>query len=166
MATTIERRPARSDGVGGVDPGIPELDFGGGGAGWVELARAHDDIEAHLLGGRLAEAGIETRTLKDRSGPGAWLLGGSDPWAPVAVFVRKVQLEDARLVLAEISWGQPARDRQEQVAAGLAPRHAWGWAIAAIVLGLAFTSIALARTADVLTGCDLPLICADAEGSR
>ncbi|MDQ4095101.1 MAG: DUF2007 domain-containing protein, partial [Actinomycetota bacterium] len=110
MSTRTDRIDAPVRGVGGVDPGVPDVDSGGGGAGWVELLTARDDIEAHLLAGRLAEAGVETRTLKDRSGPGAWLHGGSDPWAPVTILVKRVQLEDARLVLAEISWAQPAVD--------------------------------------------------------
>ncbi len=72
---------------------------GGGGSGWIQLVKAADDIEAHLLAGRLAEAGIEVQTLPDRAAPGAWLYGGSNPWAPVRVLVRRRQLEEARLVL-------------------------------------------------------------------
>lgn len=88
----------------GVDlpsPPPPDLETGGG-YGWVQLFRARDDIDAHLVCGRLQQHGIETTTVKDHSS-GAWLYGGSNPWAPVAVLVRKVQLEDARIVLAEIS---------------------------------------------------------------
>ncbi|MDQ4145748.1 MAG: DUF2007 domain-containing protein [Actinomycetota bacterium] len=160
MTTRTDRGSRVDQGAGGIDPGVPDLDFGGGGAGWVELLRAHDDIEAHLLIGRLLEGGIETRTLKDRSAPGAWLYGGSNPWAPVVILVKKVQLEDARLVLAEISWAQPSIDPQVATSPReVARSHAIAWWAAALALGLAFTSIALARTADVLHGCELPLVC-------
>ena len=160
-ATDRVRSPARHE--EGIDPGTPDPDLGGGGAGWVELLIAGNDIEAHLLIGRLAEAGVETRTVKDRSGPGAWLHGGSDPWAPVTILVKRVQLEDARLVLAEISWSQPTVDPDDPTAsrASAKPR-ALAWWAAAIALGIAFTSIALARTSGVLNGCEIPLICGGA----
>lgn len=146
--------------LGGLDPGLPGPDIDGGGTGWVELSTARDDIEAHLLIGRLAESGIETRTVKDRSGPGAWLYGGSNPWAPVAILVKRIQLEDARLVLAEISWAQPAVDPDTPPSPESAGRpHVVAWWAAALALGIAFSAIALARTADVLHGCDMPIIC-------
>ena len=93
----------------GVDRPPPPVsqERGGGDQSWVELLKASDDIEAHLLGGRLLEAGIEARNVKDRSGP-AWMYGGSNPWAPVTILVRRAELEAARLVLAEISWSAPA----------------------------------------------------------
>jgi hypothetical protein len=84
---------------------------GGGGSGWVPLYKAANDIDAHLLIGRLHGMGIETRTLVDRGAPGAWLYGGLNPWAPVTVYVRGFQLEDARLVLAEVAWAAPAAGR-------------------------------------------------------
>jgi hypothetical protein len=161
MGVAVERNPVRDHDAGGVDPGIPDMDFGGGGAGWVELLKARDDIEAHLVTGRLSESGVETRTLKDRSGP-AWLFGGHNPWAPVTILVRKVQLEDARIVLAEISFQQPAVDPEAPVpeAPGRSRAVAW-WAIA-LALGLGFTTVALARTADSIRGCDIPIICGGA----
>ncbi|HEX2235830.1 MAG TPA: DUF2007 domain-containing protein [Actinomycetota bacterium] len=84
---------------------------GGGGSEWVELTRAQGDIEAHLLTGRLNDAGVETRAMVDRGAPGAWLHGGSNPWATVTILVRRRQLDDARIVLAEISlaWDRDAR---------------------------------------------------------
>ena len=161
MATlTRARVPQRP--TGGPPPVVE--DNGGGGARWVELATAHNDIEAHLLTGRLAEASVETRTVKDRSAPGAWLYGGSNPWAPVVVLVPATQLHDARLVLAEISWTQPAVDPAAPPMASSARRsHAIAWWVAALALGLVFTSIALARTAQGSFSCDLPLVCATAE---
>jgi hypothetical protein len=120
---------------------------GGGGSGWVTLIRANGDIDAHLLAGRLLEAGVESRTVKDRSSPGAWMLAGSNPWAPVIILVRRFQLEDARLVLAEISFDLPdAVERPMPV-----PSRAWSgpllWWAAAIALGAIFTGIGLLQTA-------------------
>ncbi len=111
-------RPPRSS-----DPPPPPAERwpGGGGSGWVTLATAANDIEAHLLVGRLGEAGVDVHVLKDRSAPGAWLYGGANPWAPVHVLVRKLQLDEARLVLAEISFEAPPADRS----IGMVARRDW-----------------------------------------
>jgi hypothetical protein len=148
-------------------PNSAELTRGGGGRGWVELVRATDDIEAHLLSGRLEEAGVETHTVKDRSAPGAWLYGGSNPWAPVVVLVRRLQLEEARLVLAEISFSGPAAERapEDDASKGRWATRALVWWVAAIILGLIFTTIALVRTAELIRSCDVRLLCSE-EGSR
>jgi hypothetical protein len=134
-------------GVGVLSPPPPAVTeprpSGGGGSGWIYLARARDDIDAHLLTGRLSQAGIETRTIVDRSAPGAWLHGGSNPWAPVNIFVRRHQLDDARLVLAEISFGAPpagppgvgAQRRRLPVL----------WWVTAVALGLVLTVVALGQ---------------------
>ena len=157
----IVHKPARPNGG---DPPALDADSGGGGTGWVQLARARNDIEAHLLSGRLNEAGVETSCLTDRNHPGAWLHGGSDPRAPVTIFVKKIQLEDARLVLAEISWAQPSVDPSPQFQPESNGRaFAVTWWVAAIVLGVLFTSIALARTGAVLHNCELPLVCGSGE---
>lgn len=152
-------------GSGSLPPMPP--DERGGGSGWVQLVTAANDIEAHLLAGRLDEAGVATHVLKDRSAPGAWLYGGSNPWAPVAVLVQRLQLDDARLVLAEISFeAPPAAPR------GLLGHRSWRtpvlWWSLALSLGALFTGAALARTADVLQRCDLPLLCGEnpAQGER
>jgi Putative prokaryotic signal transducing protein len=127
---------------------------GGGGSGWVELIRARGDIDAHLLVGRLVEAGVETRTVKDRSAPWAWMHAGSNPWAPVSILVRRVQLEDARLVLAEISFAAPpATPRRTE-----APRTAgWSgpvlWWSVALALGAIFTAIGLIQTVTSMEQC-------------
>lgn len=118
-------------------------DAGGGGSDWIELLKANNDIDAHLIVGRLGESGIETRTIKDRSGP-AWLHGGSDPWAPVAVWVKRYQLDDARIVLAEVSFSGPDAE-PEQVAQRAGPNFVLWWALA-LALGLLFTGIALMNT--------------------
>lgn len=125
---------------------------GGGGSGWVELIRAHGDIDAHLLVGRLSEAGVETRTVTDRSAPWTWMLAGSNPWAPVSILVRRLQLEDARLVLAEISYELPAATPPVQ---RRQPR--WKgpllWWSAALALGAIFTAIGLIQTVASMEQC-------------
>jgi hypothetical protein len=127
----------------------PPVDLGergGGDSGWVVLTRATDDIDAHLLAGRLDQAGIETNTIKDRGSPGAWLYGGSNPWAPVTILVRKFQLDDAKIVLAEISLAGPDAEPIDE-----STRSRWrfplAWWAAAIALGLLFTLIGVSRTA-------------------
>lgn len=133
----------------------------GGGNDWVELVKTPNDIEAHLLTGRLSESGVETRTLKDRSGPGAWLLGGSDPWAPVTILVHRLQLEDARLVMAEISLENPPAEREPAPTPPQQRRRAVVWWLAALILGMIFTSIALVRTGTALGSCGIPVICGE-----
>jgi hypothetical protein len=119
---------------------------GGGGSEWIELVKARHDIDAHLLTGRLAEAGVETRTVADRGALGAWLYGGSNPWAPVTVLVRRRQLQDARLVLAEISLESTSQGRLEQGPA----RASLAWWVVALGLGVILSVVALGQVADVL----------------
>jgi hypothetical protein len=138
-------------------PPPPVEDLSGGDSGWIHLFRAAGDIEAHLLGGRLGAAGIEVRMVKDRTGFGAWLHGGSDPWAPVDLLVRKVYAQDARIILAEIALAQPAYAVRE--AAVPAVRRALVWWTLAIALGAGLSSIALARTAEYLDRCGLTTNC-------
>ena len=133
----------------------------GGGSEWIELVKTPNDIEAHLLTGRLSEAGVETRTVKDRSGPGAWLLGGSDPWAPVTILVPRLQHEDARIVMAEISLEGPPAQRRPVLSPPQARRRAAVWWLSALILGILFTSIALLRTGTALGSCGIPIICGE-----
>ncbi|HEX2241209.1 MAG TPA: DUF2007 domain-containing protein [Actinomycetota bacterium] len=145
-----------------IDAPAPPLsveDPGGGGSEWVVFARAANDIEAHLLTGVLNEAGIETYAVTDRSAPGAWLHGGSDPWAPVTVYVRRLQYEDGRIVLAELALSDEAavplpRPAPQRRTAGVVV-----WWVAALALGALFTGIALAQTAAFLERCDWRLVC-------
>ena len=133
---------------------------GGGGSGWVRLLSAPNDIEAHLLVGRLGEAGVEARFLRDKGVPGAWLYGGSNPWAPVTVMVRQRQLEDARLVLAEVSFEGPAH--APQAAAKPSWRVPVVWWVTAVTLGVLVTGAALAQVADaVFARCRVPIFCDD-----
>jgi Putative prokaryotic signal transducing protein len=126
-------------------PPPPTVTGRGGGSGWVELARARDDIEAHLLTGRLNEAGVETTVVKDRFAPGAWLYGGSNPWAPVSVYVRRFQLEEARLVLAEISYQAPSAKEPEPKE--LPARMTWKWWLVAVAMGIVLTWAAVVESA-------------------
>lgn len=136
---------------------------GGGGSGWVELVTAAHDIDAHLLTGRLSEAGIQTSTIKERGLMGAWLLCGSDPWAPVRVLVPRFQLDDARIVLAEVAWASPAVDPETVVAQGRWRRPVVWWT-AALFLGLIFTGLALDQ-AGGMKDCARGTDCAEASPS-
>jgi Putative prokaryotic signal transducing protein len=141
-----------------------EFDGSGDGFGWVELARASDDIDAHLLTGRLNESGIETLMVKDRSALGSWMfIGGANPWAPVSVMVRPLQLEDARVVLAEISWGAPAMDPQRNPARPRAWRTPVIWWATALGLGVLLSSLALAQAAQSFPACEALPFCSEAE---
>jgi hypothetical protein len=131
-----------------LDQPPPPVEGRGGDSGWTELTQARNDIDAHLLIGRLQEADIETRTVKDRHAPGAWIYAGSNPWAPVMVFVRRFQLDEARLILMDISLEET--DRQRAVTAHkssetLATRSPVLWWAAALALGAIFTALAIAQ---------------------
>jgi hypothetical protein len=123
------------------DPGV------GGDSEWVELIKARHDIDAHLLTGRLEEAGIETRSVVDRGAPGAWLYGGSNPWAPVAVMVRRFQLEDARIVLAEISFDGPSAAELAGRARERRASFPIVWWATALLLGAVFVVLILGQVA-------------------
>jgi hypothetical protein len=146
-----------------LDPPVapPDIDVeqGGGGSDWVQLIRASNDIDAHLLAGRLLESGIESRAIKDHAVP-AWLIGGTDPWTPVAILVRRFQLDESRLVLAELSFAGPDAVPVPVTPAGSRWTAAVVWWVAAIVLGILFTGIGLLKTADYLNSCRAPAVCA------
>ena len=164
-ATDLKVRPSRGTGGFGSDfkDEDPPSERGGGGSGWVALLRAPNDIDAHLLTGRLAESGIETTCLKDRSAPGAWLHGGSDPWAPVTILVRKIQLQDARLVLAELAYERPAVDPAVETGNRSRWRGPLVWWAAAVGLGLLFTALGLVQAANDMDQCSKPAACSVAK---
>jgi hypothetical protein len=140
-------------------PTVDDESNGGGGRDWVELFRAANDIDAALLIGMLADRGIETHTIKDRSQANSWLYGGSNPWAPVLVYVRRIHLIDARIVLAEISLATadgPARSNER--ARRRVPRMWWATALA---LGLALSTLALLQISEQERFCQLPVLCGD-----
>jgi hypothetical protein len=131
----------------------------GGGSDWVHLITARHDIDAHLLEGRLHEAGIESRQVKDRNAPGAWLMGGSNPWAPVGILVHRIQLDDARLVLAEISLDGPNADELAALARSRRRSFPVVWWVTALLLGLVLTVLALNQLARSTTFCQIPALC-------
>ena len=141
-------------------PTVDDESNGGGGRGWVELFRAANDIDAALLNGMLADRGIETHTIKDRSQANAWLYGGSNPWAPVLVYVRRIHLIDARIVLAEISLATAdvSAARTDESARRRVPRMWWATALA---LGLALSTLALVQITEQERFCQLPVLCGD-----
>ncbi|MGH2752431.1 MAG: DUF2007 domain-containing protein [Actinomycetota bacterium] len=138
-------------------PTADDESSGGGGRDWVELFRAANDIEAALLVGKLADESIETRAIKDRSGPSQWLYGGSNPWAPVLVYVRRSQLVDARILLAEISLAADDDPAQPDEPDGSKIPRMW-WATA-LALGLALSAMAVHQVADQVRFCQLPILC-------
>jgi hypothetical protein len=85
--------------------------------------------------------------VKDRRALGAWIYAGSNPWAPVSILVRRFQLDDARLILMEISLDAP--DAQVPYT----PRRPSGlhasapvlWWATALMLGVLFTALAVAQ---------------------
>ena len=127
----------------------------------MRLCRAANDIEAHLLVGRLTEAGIETRTITDRAAPSAWLYGGGNQWAPVTVYVLKIQLEDAHIALAEAAFQGPAA-AVGGTGPGSAHRLPWRWWTTALAMGLVLSGVALAQAASSLEACRVPVLCDDA----
>ncbi|MGH2826398.1 MAG: hypothetical protein ACRDKF_05460 [Actinomycetota bacterium] len=142
-------------------PPRPEDGPRGGGSDWVELFRAANDIEAALLLGKLADAAVETHSIKDFNAPGTWVYGGSNPWAAVMIYVRRFQLIDARIVLAEVSLeiSDEPPVFQERGRRRI-PRMWWATALA---LGVALSAIAVQQTADQRRFCQLPVLCAETD---
>lgn len=154
----VRSRP-RADG-GSPPPIDSDHGGGGGGSGWVRLLRAPNDIEGHLLAGRLTEAGVEARLVREKGAPSVWLYGGSNSWAPVTVMVRQRQLDDARLVLAEVSLAAPDHVRDVPVRSDWRVPVVW-WATA-LALGALVTGAALAEVANAtFSRCRVPIFCND-----
>jgi hypothetical protein len=124
------------------------------------LFRAANDIEAALLLGKLNAAAVETHSIKDRNAPGTWVYGGSNPWAAVMIYVRRFQLIDARIVLAEVSLEIPAEPSVAERGSRRIPRMWWATALA---LGVALSAIAVQQAADQRRFCQLPILCAGTE---
>lgn len=161
MATGIGTRPPGTGReFGSIDlPPSAQDDRSGGGSRWTELMKAANDIDAHLLVGRLMEEGIESRTVKDRSQPGAWLYGGANPWAPVTILVRAIDLESARIVLAEVAFEGPAVEPERPPSPAARRRAATLWWVTALILGLVFTALIVGQAARATSGCQLPILC-------
>lgn len=146
----------------GLPPTLPDIGETGGGSGWVKLTRARDDIDAHLLMGRLDAAGIESSGVRDISGPGAWMFGGANAGAPVTIMVKRLQYEDARLVLAEISLEGPSVEPPVAAPSGRSRLVPVVWWALAIGIGLLFTALSLVRMATARpegAPCKIPVFC-------
>ncbi|MEO8324113.1 MAG: hypothetical protein ABI571_08270 [Actinomycetota bacterium] len=129
--------------------------------GWVTLASARGDIDANLMAGRLNLAGVETDIIRE-FGNSAWLYGGSNPWAPVTIRVKRLQLDDAQTVLAEISFEAPAVEPERNFHPGSRRRSLpVAWLLAAVVLGVLLTVLSLTGMASQDSGnrCEIPIIC-------
>ena len=133
---------------------------GGGDRDWVALFHARNDIDAHLLAGRLNDAAIETRSIRDRGVP-VWLYGGAYPRAPVTIFVRRFQLIDARIVLAEVAFDAPSAGESPLTDDSARWRIPLMWWATALALGIFFTVVALVQAANSMTSCRVPLVCTD-----
>ncbi|MBK5228090.1 MAG: hypothetical protein JJE05_06235 [Actinobacteria bacterium] len=129
--------------------------------GWVTLASARGDIDANLMAGRLNVAGVETDIVRE-FGNSAWLYGGSNPWSPVTIRVPRPQLEDARSVLAEISFDAPAVEPETNLHPG-SPRRGLplAWLAVAVVLGVLLIALSFVGMASGQTDrrCEIPIIC-------
>ncbi len=71
------------------------------------LTTAGNQVEAHLIVGRLAEEGIESVLDASNPAPGAWLHPFGDPLSPVRVYVRRRDLGRASLLLHEVDHRPP-----------------------------------------------------------
>lgn len=141
-------------------PPPPRIDDRGSGGEWVELVRARDDIDASLLAGRLSAAAIESRSVKDATAP-TWMYGGRNPWAPVVVLVRRYQLDDARLVLAEVALNSPARETPPPARTGAtAATFSVVWWVGALLLGALISALIVVQVAHQSPlQCRVPLLC-------
>ena len=112
---------------------------------WVKLGTAGDDYEANLLVGRLGSAGIEARTLKNDPGAISYLRAGHDPDAPVDVYVRADQVDEAeaelQVIETEVDHTEPEPAEIPVIAAGGGMRSVWRWV--AIVLVALFIATLL-----------------------
>lgn len=142
--------PGSRLGIGHPDPPLFDDPGGGDGFGWVTLTRAANDIEAHLITGRLDQAGIESCSTKE---PSSWAAAGHDPWAPVTVLVRKIQYEDARIVLAEVAMESPAVQPFREPVRRSRWRGPVVWWIAAIGLGVLFTALSYVGAQEAAERC-------------
>ncbi|MGH2735123.1 MAG: hypothetical protein ACRDKZ_06065, partial [Actinomycetota bacterium] len=94
----------------------------------------------------------------DRADPGAWLYGGSNPWAPVMIYVHRYQLSDARFVLAQVSFHSPATvpPRPRPEGRGRVPLIWWATALS---LGVLLSALAIHQVAEQSGFCQLPILC-------
>jgi DNA segregation ATPase FtsK/SpoIIIE-like protein len=117
---------------------------------WEQLASANDDIDAQLLVGVLADAGIETRLVKNRSGYGDYLYGGSNPWAPVEVHVHQHELAEARRIVEEqAAPSAPESDSDTSSSEDSSERRSYTTVIAVAIVALIVLSFLLEQRASI-----------------
>lgn len=75
---------------------------GGGGGDWALLTVAKNMILAYLIQGRLVQQGIDVVLDSTNLSPGAWLHPFGDPSSPVKVFVHRLDMAAASLILHEV----------------------------------------------------------------
>lgn len=110
-------------------PRVEEDRGGGGGGDWVLLTTARDGVLAHLIQGRLAQESIECMMDESNPAPGAWLKPFGDPMAPVRIYVRRRDYEQATIALYEVDHEPP-----DPEAAGPPGVRAITWATIAVVV--------------------------------
>jgi len=80
---------------------------GGGGGDWALLTVAKNMIVAYLIQGRLVQQGIDVVLDSTNLSPGAWLHPFGDPSSPVKVFVHRIDMAAASLILHEVDVDAP-----------------------------------------------------------
>lgn len=75
---------------------------GGGGGDWALLTVAINMIVAYLIQGRLVQQGIDVMLDSTNLSPAAWLHPFGDPSSPVKVFVHRLDMATASLILHEV----------------------------------------------------------------
>lgn len=101
MAGVLTRPPGRlSDESPPSDP--VDRGEGGGGGNWALLTVAKNSVVAYLIQGLLAQEGIDAVLDAMNPSPAAWLHPFGDQTSPVKIFVRRVDLAAASLMLLEV----------------------------------------------------------------
>jgi hypothetical protein len=75
------------------------------------------------------------------------------------ILVRAFELEQARIVLAEVAYEAPAVEPTRTISAGERRRATVLWWVTAIVLGMSFTALVVAQAIRATPGCQLPVLC-------
>src|SRR5712691_6772341 len=113
---------------------------GGGGGDWELLTVAGNHVIAYLIQGRLAQEGIEVVLDASNGSPGAWLHPFGDMSSPVKVFVRRLDLPAASLLLHEVDDPQDRAGLARGVASVRRPLPAFRVAVA-VVAALALSGL-------------------------
>lgn len=87
-----------------------------------------------MILGFLAEEGIEVETVRNNTGPGAWLTGSEPNWTPVDVMVPAADLPKARAALGETIEEPPAPLPPHPMADRTDTRRKVLWVVALVVL--------------------------------